>query len=380
MSMASLSTELDTRIASFLGTDTYTLDKLSRVSKYYREITVPILYKDLWFWQGQKDCILCLLRTMVEQPELELHIHSFQLGYRKEMLPRSDRKTSGNNEWIWKNAGRIIVLINRLGGHILPPEMLLRWTAGLFKPPLSLDAALATVLTMATNLEYIQLYHTQMLLLQMTSSLIEWQWLPTHNGDGSFPFWKLKHLCIRSNWVSSWQLPQTAVLPSLEVIKVRNYQRGEHFVDKAPLKFPYPLTTTCRLRELDFRGVAVMPTQFERLLRSPWLQNVQRLVVVGRGGADIHWNGYEFNRISEAICSNLHNVECIYWCGPDYSRGLRPFGSFKSLMKLHILQVGQGIIRLPRNDTNTDGILLIRVNIYRRGYAVSPFWISMSWN
>lgn len=77
MSFAVLATELDTRIISFL--DQSSLSKMSRVSRYYRRIAVPHLYKHIRFVNYNWVAIKWLSLVLAFQPALAMHIKSFTL-------------------------------------------------------------------------------------------------------------------------------------------------------------------------------------------------------------------------------------------------------------------------------------------------------------
>jgi len=47
MPMNKLSTELDAKIASFLDSEASSLSALSKVSKYYRPVAEPFLYREI---------------------------------------------------------------------------------------------------------------------------------------------------------------------------------------------------------------------------------------------------------------------------------------------------------------------------------------------
>jgi hypothetical protein len=77
MSFAVLSTEMDTRIISFL--DHRPLDNMSRTYKYYRQITEPFLYRHLDFEGLDHTAIMQLSVVLTNRRDLASYIKSFKL-------------------------------------------------------------------------------------------------------------------------------------------------------------------------------------------------------------------------------------------------------------------------------------------------------------
>lgn len=78
MSFDALSTELDTRIVALIE-DQLALSSMSKVSKYYRTLAEPHLYRDFHFHEDGKRRACQLLVTLLRRPELAVHITSLTL-------------------------------------------------------------------------------------------------------------------------------------------------------------------------------------------------------------------------------------------------------------------------------------------------------------
>jgi hypothetical protein len=78
MSLAALSTELDTNIVDFC--DHESLHALSQTSKYWRTLSEPHLYNNLCFAIDQLMQMKQLLLTLLKRPDLVKHIKSFRIA------------------------------------------------------------------------------------------------------------------------------------------------------------------------------------------------------------------------------------------------------------------------------------------------------------
>lgn len=110
MSLAKLPTELDTLIVSFHEHDTFdkgSLGASSNVSKYYRSIAEPLLYKRLKFEHGELHALRCLLITLLDRKDLAGYINSFTL------MPQyfSEDPFASNEDFVrrklWEKAGML---------------------------------------------------------------------------------------------------------------------------------------------------------------------------------------------------------------------------------------------------------------------------------
>ncbi|KAF1945077.1 hypothetical protein EJ02DRAFT_451912 [Clathrospora elynae] len=78
MSLSALPTELDSRILDFLEHDA--LNAMLKVSKYYRGVAEPYLYRHLAFTNLQDTEVRALLLGVVSRPLLATHIKFIRLN------------------------------------------------------------------------------------------------------------------------------------------------------------------------------------------------------------------------------------------------------------------------------------------------------------
>jgi hypothetical protein len=120
MSLSSLSTELDENIIARLNKTA--LHNLSLTSKYYRALCEPHLCRELAFSHRDSYSINYLFLTVIERPELALHIRSVVIEVGEEGRSKS-QLNKGNWEWMLDHTSAVRKLVGkvsaRLGDDIL---------------------------------------------------------------------------------------------------------------------------------------------------------------------------------------------------------------------------------------------------------------------
>ncbi|KAF2108791.1 hypothetical protein BDV96DRAFT_605236 [Lophiotrema nucula] len=340
MSMLKLSSELDGRILSFLEGDRSALNSLSRVSKYYRGLAIPYLYKNLHFDTAQEDRIHYLLFTLLENPELALHVKTFALNTAPTLPP--DKKNTAYYAELWDSVNCIRHTINDLGRHYLPIQVLLQWNSSVFAQYPSFDGQIAIVLCMATNLEELTMAYD----LPISSWLLGTKWMPKE-GETVYPFHKLKMLNCHTRL-------QPSCLPSLQTLKMRNCG-GK--LPCLPYKFPSGVKVQAMLQTLEITHVYFDLVKFESLLACQELRNLKTLKVCGVGNEIGDWNvenalqdlnQYDYTRMSAAISRYLPELEILHWKEVRYDRewgAIYPFGSLNKLTKLRDLEIMKHLLR-----------------------------------
>jgi hypothetical protein len=107
MNLDALSTELDAQIIEHLHDDRQALSSFSRVSKYYRALCEPILYRDLAFRNPSQAQMKRLLMTLLDLPSLAKHIKTVTFHATETESFFDDRA------WIQDRAGISVALWSR---------------------------------------------------------------------------------------------------------------------------------------------------------------------------------------------------------------------------------------------------------------------------
>jgi hypothetical protein len=217
MSIFALSTELDENILRRLAQPE--LDSVSRTSKYYRTLAEPLLYEDLVFSEGQESSLACLLVTCLRRKELAKHIRLFSCKVRKR-YPQDSLWDERLIKEMLDNIEAVKGIVHKIAAPLRRRQLELEWMGSIYSMPSSMDGAIAVILCMATNLEYVELATSPTVSTGPTfiRHLLEKQWADIVDTGTTFPFCKLKTL---------WDSDGSAlILPTMEASILNRVNRA----------------------------------------------------------------------------------------------------------------------------------------------------------
>jgi hypothetical protein len=211
MSFATLSTEMDTRIISFM--DRRSLDNMSRTSKYYRQITEPLLYRHLKFKGRDHAAIMHLSVVLTNRQDLANYIKSFKLD---GIANQNGRKTSESLSYqLLKSITNINNIIVEVLGSDAPAADKLHWLSALVAEEPHVDGYLATnldsfslwlghykkpLLILLKVMASARMPTTQVVGPADSNNTLETLQIISEPGQMLEPFAKLQHLCIENEF------------------------------------------------------------------------------------------------------------------------------------------------------------------------------------
>ncbi|KAJ4286429.1 hypothetical protein N0V90_013128 [Kalmusia sp. IMI 367209] len=353
MPIASLPTELDLKIISFLKGDRKALNTLSLVSRYYREHTEPELYHDIVFTTNDGWRILCLLQTFLDRPDVTRYTKSFT--YHKaenDVFPHLDgasllvtrkRYIDQVQATLFESSN---VLMDQVKRHTIGYGR--DFSVCLFQDILIRDSgpggALALVLCMVSNVESISL--TPESKIHLTEYGINrsngfWTYVQDmfsfskpgmddlsmiHYDTSPHAFTKLKALCLGADEAGgSCILP-----PTLEQLTLRRFN-VERLVQISPVKNS--------LKVLELEHGTITQEALSQAISSDTLSKLHtlRLRHMTRWDDDLHedltFDGHLIQEMEEHI-PDLEVFECIRT--PIVPLHENAFGAFKKLKHLRL--------------------------------------------
>lgn len=350
MSFTALSTELDTKIIEYMQPDRSALEAMSRVSKYYRGIAEPFLYRDLTFRAVHEIQIKRLLLTLLDRPELALFIRSFTLsdhltydsfdtGFYKALDNLAKRLLKYDT--VIKNAIRTIPLPSSAAMHMF--GSIFTRGGSIFRATPSLDGTIALLLCLASNVESIHLALAAPEYLDITREVLNGPWTNVkRDKPGQRPlFVKLRHLQLQGDGSTNqpgmglciWGVTPKLVIKTLKVCGIGSI-----------------MGTPDALRTLELRDVDIGAPSVEHLVRTCTCPNLTRLVLDKLRDRTHSWWQYDYSRLSAALIKHTHLLETLictrlYYQVPRFSAlSPRPPSSLRPLTKLHTLRVGIEIL------------------------------------
>jgi hypothetical protein len=206
--LSSLSTELDDRILDFLDHDA--LNAVSKVSKYYRAIAEPHLYRSLLFSDNQVKAIHALFLTLISCPDLATHIRLISVSHVNcgpNLIP--------DNETFYEKFCQKLPVIHHamtvLLGTGAPMRLLVGWM-GAIAGSQSIEGCLAFILCSTNN---------------VTSITIE---PPTDAEHSVLLFEVMSAICHQ------WTVGKPEPFHSLKLLRMENFR------DVQPPLIPFPDT------------------------------------------------------------------------------------------------------------------------------------------
>ena len=329
--MNRLSTELDENILWRL-VERKDLNAMSQVSKYYRKIAEPFLYKDLVFDEDQYFRITVLFLTIVRRPDLAKYIKRVTLYQEWNARPIELSNDTYYREF-FNNITTVRDMVDDIGKD-LDWEVITRWFGSIYDGGETCDGALALILCLAPDLEHLDLgCRTNTLLI--TTKLLEHEWRPRRKSLEIKPFGKLKSLCIGGGACRA-----APVFPWMQSLNIK-YRYRSHL--PGIIYFPYRSPDT-NLRILEMKNVDASPADFEKLLSYAEVGNLKELKVSRLYiSYDSEWKDYDLRLMTRIIEAHLPGLETLHWFENDWDRDAqfspRTFGSFKGLSNLSELKV-----------------------------------------
>jgi len=352
MSLSDLSTEIDEMIIQYLPH--HALNNLTLTNKYYRKIAEPYLYRNIQVRSPNILSVPRLLLTLISRRELSQHIRSFAFDIANERWEADLHNLSYYDpsntiekvsKDLSKKSSEVQHALKELAYPLKEPLFDVTWYYNVSREIWTVDASLALILCLATNLEHLR-------LMNMSSAIIEavcparWQRLTKSAPLGIWPLKKLKSLDVVIEKGAS--IPILAPINTLKVNGIREpYRHGGSNHD-----FQWSDGGSKRvavLRNLELRHITLQPDRLHRMLELPEMHGIQHLRM-----GDVHLledigNLYDRSRLSERLQQFLPSLKTFEWTGEklqpcDYPRH-HPFGSFKNLEHLEELVLGFKSVR-----------------------------------
>jgi len=353
--MDKLSTELDTKIATFL--DTRSLSSFSKVSKYYRSVAESILYKDIVLKDYDEYTLKRLFLTLLARKELALYILSMTVVEHGGIEQSREQKEKNNMDlWAYANAIQetIADVISAERGSQDIHTRRATWFSSIFRQqPTSVDHILTLILCMALNIRNIDLYHHDDVdiggpdaYMHVRSVLLK-HW----TGDNA-PFQKVKALTFHGPAAGDFI---TLVLPTMTSLEVRKTCPMVLY-DGTLFKEPLPMPAQPLLRRLVFSETRNLSAELLcRTVQSKLLCNLKELVVDCPRiiSPDLRC---DLDSLIRTLGKRIPGLESLRWTNqtvhenlwnnPDPNR-FPQFKSFKALTKLRKLHVDFDLLIHP---------------------------------
>ncbi|KAF2651246.1 hypothetical protein K491DRAFT_720033 [Lophiostoma macrostomum CBS 122681] len=335
MSIHALSTELDTRVIELLNGNHKALDAMSRVSKYYRGLSEPFLYRKLKFSTNSERRIHCLFLTILSRKDLAKHIKIFKLINCDDLENPKDNKEESYYRDLLSRMCDIRDTIETISARCVSAKVKALWLSSVFKGFPSFDGALAIILCLATNVETLSLSTSRQDHLPVTLWLLDVQW-NQHANLPTYPFCKVKNFSL----LGGSHIP---LLPSMQTILIKE---GLLYRAEKPI-FLRPFHSTglqAHLRALVLHNVGCHPRIIEKALSYPEFQTLKAFVV---DGCKCPSAGYDFRRVTNALELHIPQIEEFGWSTQenekddhrDLSHLPMPFKTFRNLQNLKTLRV-----------------------------------------
>lgn len=359
MSLSALPTEVDDIIIEFLGAsdDRKALSSLSCVSKYYRGLVEPVLYRDLKFQAAEEVPMKQLLLTLLSRTDLAKHIESFTLSETPRTVNIGERWIHGRNKLakdLWRQVQSIETAVKevpRLGAETrleLLGGVLYSHSGSYVSPEPSVDTALALILSWAVNIKAVDLFLPAPYYLNITREILASPLVKTSltalrksepPDHRPVPFGRFKrvHFCCGGLQDRPGLLLSVQILAqelSIQNLRVQGYFAAPNF------------HTSDTLRVLKLQNVTINPLAVESLICGIKNSKLAVLSLDNLRGITYNWRHWLYSRLSMLMEENLPSLE-IFECinmGGKPGRLLRPLDSLKALSKLRKIRVDAEVL------------------------------------
>lgn len=358
MSFGALPTELDVAMIRYLKCSD--ISRLSRSSKYYREVAEPLLYESIHFWTDEPIKLKKLFLTLVFRKPLRGKIHHFGIHHEPESqhdVPfsqlagrKTDEAESDLCEDLMANAKEIHTAVSDLAAqHGLSSQLSMSIFAKVFEPLPSFDSCLALILCMVTQLRTLNLdMHGE--ALETTELLLaSIDWRDTCRTFGGRPLHALQDLCMQAGPSAYDRFPllegfQNSMLPSLKHLTIRN-NNNLHISN-----WNHGLADA-KLRTLTLEDVYFHPSMLRRIFQLPSSRTIERLTISGLENVATPWTymasiwtADEYRKIKETMLEHLPKLRYFRWTGMGNWGKANHFGPFLEFRKLEELVIDYAML------------------------------------
>jgi len=370
MSLQALPTELDVRIIELLNVADRS--QITRVSKYYRKVSEPLLYHTISVFDTEHDRIKLLLTTFLSRKDLRPLLKRFSL-FQDANNPHDplnpppqmhhavsyhpSREGSALCDRLWSYMPAIRDALESLAARFnLDHEYRTIWFSKVFQPFPYFDGALSLLLCLVPEVTYIHLELSALHPLPVTLALFGNQM--SMIDEAAQQFWQLDtfRLYHLGGYESS---SRVMVQPGLRDLKIY----GGCNCPTVPMRSQ---VNTSALGALYFHNVDLDPNVLEATIKSSWLSNLKffRVYGVGSSGAFHHVyppSVYDYRRLQQAMLEHLPLLEQFAWMDMARiscaKRTLVPFASFASFPRLKDLGLDYDlVIRAPAEGSPQDHV------------------------
>ncbi|CAO2657147.1 Nn.00g032730.m01.CDS01 [Neocucurbitaria sp. VM-36] len=342
-----------------------TLNNLSKVSKYYRSIAEPYLYRHFSFWTRQKTNIRWLFLTIVSRPDLAAHIRSCKLVEFGRHI-KGEALDTGLDEIFCEMFQQLKSIVLDILGPNAPPELISNWVIALVRPDY-FEGCLAYILFRAVSIESLDLGQ---LAAHEDGSLIA-RITPYAYRNGSStnptPFTKLKDL--RSPFRAIMNIPH---LPSLESMQISSWVNSVHgesiiFLQGDPNGWKSGLADSAKIHTLVLHDVGVLPSSLCEILQQKRLNHLRSLTL--HDAFDPRLDDYQ--EVVETLRDHCPYLKCLEWLrvddeGDDYNPQpeLKPLQGLRELRSLTILRLDAGfLVDLDQSQDLRDPLAILPPNL-----------------
>ncbi|KAF2819984.1 hypothetical protein CC86DRAFT_412454 [Ophiobolus disseminans] len=345
MSLANLSTELDENIIKYLHCDQSALSAMSRLSKYYRTLAQPVLYRDIKFTLATGTKLKQLLMTLFDQRELTKCIRSITI-----LNTCSDDQISLNQAACLNRFSTYENIVKKLLDNASSSSVFeyfaFTLSCSMFRQiPNTMDGALALVLIMASNLEALHIAVAKADDRNLVNRALGMHWNAQDVTRPSCPFQKLSELSIEQK-NDSPRAMRVITRPTMRTLRLAGGEIRSN-------SFPSPLPRT--LSALELVGVYVKPDTLLQLLLSGNFESLRRVTInrildYRQNTPEPEWSLWHYSW-SNGYSAPFYLLQTLANCAPNlevfefyhdvqqHKRWPSSFPSFKNFSRLNTLRL-----------------------------------------
>ncbi|PSN72685.1 hypothetical protein BS50DRAFT_671749 [Corynespora cassiicola Philippines] len=385
MGLADLPTELDKHIISYMMKSD--LNIMSRVNRYYRQISEPFLYRNIHVCINPTNQVISLLRVITERKELASYIET--------LVPKGSRLWLDRftpNPQVRGIKTEIMALIHAIGDSCLEANDKIKWV----NEALSGNGiALFTILfTLAENLKNLNLDHVHSLDLSLMFYLLRNKWEIQVQTRGIIttknPLNKLESLTLYMKTLISLIHSKSPVLHTVKDLVVLGY-----FDIYSHDDFGYDILNG-GLTRLELRGYDMYFEKFKSDLSQPTFGKLEELHLVDTrfcmgdqneekgSDSDDHYNFEKLPQVLRAFQPDLQIPRIIGTAKRERPPPIRSIQGLSKLVTLildeHLLSGWQSLHHLKFSQAHFPSSLQ-KLHLYLwdsdaccSWYASSEFW------
>ncbi|KAF2818685.1 hypothetical protein CC86DRAFT_433211 [Ophiobolus disseminans] len=347
MPLHKLSTELDVIVVGYL--DPSAIEPMTHVSKYYRELAEPRLYRHVCFAATQGRRITQFLLTLLERPDLrpqvesiELYSHSNDQPPPMSILQTHPGDPSGVSLYhrlTSQQATIRSVILTTLAHTSSTPENRTHFFLRVFDPFPYFDGALAIVVCLANKVKMVRLTLSPGHHLPTTRHMLNLDWTISHGGRPDCPLQDLELYELRNDTGRHFNF-NAAISPSMRCLKLEGYRSIRQLL--TPRSAP---PTIRPLTHIKLIHVNLDPQILRDAIRSPWFAGLEVLWVQVIGDLSVApnqprpWETFDYRKLETTMAAYLPKLHTFCWVGTIIRSGQTPtpFGTFSQLEKLKTL-------------------------------------------